>query len=492
MGIPALDWTDPAWTPCVMPPRPGSCERVWCLSPDRLARAYAYQVLVLDELDRFGVAVVFTDSPGLAADDPQSTLLTQVQGVIAEYEKAKIAERYRRGKLFRPAPARSSPGRLPTATAALPAAPPPAKHTTRSTNPRPRWCGGSSPTAPSVSPCVRSVAGSTPTQYPHRPASQPGAIPPSAGCCATRPTSAGSTTTAPNRCPTGAPPAATDRSRATATNGSRSTAPASSPTSCSCRRPMRHRQHQWSPRRAVPGQWLLKGLVKCGVCGVGTNCHKMRGRNGTWHRYYYCRNHDPLRAGGESHRCPERNIRADALDAFVFDHIRAALTHPDQLLAGEQAVTLHNPDPRRRTAHRRTGPPRPQDRRRRHRTAPPHRPLPGRVHRTARNAAPRHRGLLPPKRAAAQANQPRRRTNRAGPRQPASPPRARLCRPQTSVPWLLSRYCQWVPQFRRPRAGVAARSVVAARTRQPCAAAAIGGRVNRQHESPSDRAVHRR
>ena len=102
---------------------------------------------------------------------------------------------------------------------------------------------------------------------------------------------------------------------------------------------------KWSPRRAEPGQWLLKGLVKCGACGVGTNCHKMRGRNGTWHRYYYCRNHDPLRAGGEYRRCPERNIRADALDAFVFDHIRAALTHPDQLLAGEQAVTLTTPIP---------------------------------------------------------------------------------------------------------------------------------------------------
>jgi site-specific DNA recombinase len=78
---------------------------------------------------------------------------------------------------------------------------------------------------------------------------------------------------------------------------------------------------------------------------VGTNCHKMRGRNGTWHRYYHCRNHDPIRAGGESRRCPERNIRADALDAFVFDHIRAAITHPDQLLAGEQAVTLRAPIP---------------------------------------------------------------------------------------------------------------------------------------------------
>ena len=33
---------------------------------------------------------------------------------------------------------------------------------------------------------------------------------------------------------------------------------------------------KWSPRRAEPGAWLLRGLVKCGPCGVGTNCHKMR------------------------------------------------------------------------------------------------------------------------------------------------------------------------------------------------------------------------
>ncbi len=79
----------------------GLFEAVWCLSPDRLARAYAYQVLVLDELARFGVRVLFTDAPALDDDDPQARLLTQVQGVISEYEKAKIAERYRRGKLWR-------------------------------------------------------------------------------------------------------------------------------------------------------------------------------------------------------------------------------------------------------------------------------------------------------------------------------------------------------------------------------------------------------
>jgi site-specific DNA recombinase len=79
----------------------GAFEAVWCLSPDRLARAYVYQVLVLDELAQFGVRVIFSDAPAIDDDDPQLRLLTQVQGVIAEYEKAKIGERNRRGRLYR-------------------------------------------------------------------------------------------------------------------------------------------------------------------------------------------------------------------------------------------------------------------------------------------------------------------------------------------------------------------------------------------------------
>jgi site-specific DNA recombinase len=70
----------------------------------------------------------------------------------------------------------------------------------------------------------------------------------------------------------------------------------------------------------------------------------MRGRNGTWHRYYHCRNHDPIKAGGLGRRCPERNIRSDALDTFVFSQVRAALLRPD-VLAGEHAVAAHTPAP---------------------------------------------------------------------------------------------------------------------------------------------------
>jgi site-specific DNA recombinase len=102
---------------------------------------------------------------------------------------------------------------------------------------------------------------------------------------------------------------------------------------------------QWSPRRAEPGEWLLKGLVKCGVCDVGTKLPQDAGPQRYLARYYYCRNHDPLRAGGEDRRCPERNIRADALDEFVFAQIRAALTQPGMLLAGEQAIAVTAPVP---------------------------------------------------------------------------------------------------------------------------------------------------
>jgi site-specific DNA recombinase len=74
-------------------------EILYVHSPDRLARRYAYQVLLLDEFRVRGVQVVFLLGPsGQSAEDE---LLVQVQGMIAEYERAKILERSRRGKLHR-------------------------------------------------------------------------------------------------------------------------------------------------------------------------------------------------------------------------------------------------------------------------------------------------------------------------------------------------------------------------------------------------------
>ena len=71
-----------------------------CHSPDRLARRYAYQVLLLEELPRAGVDVYFVKEPERGGT-PEDELLRQFQGMIAEYERAQIAERTRRGKLHR-------------------------------------------------------------------------------------------------------------------------------------------------------------------------------------------------------------------------------------------------------------------------------------------------------------------------------------------------------------------------------------------------------
>src|SRR6266699_16731 len=65
-------------------------------SPDRLSRKYAYQVLLAEELARCGVELIFLKSP--AGATPEDQLLVQFQGMIAEYERAQIAERSRRGK----------------------------------------------------------------------------------------------------------------------------------------------------------------------------------------------------------------------------------------------------------------------------------------------------------------------------------------------------------------------------------------------------------
>jgi site-specific DNA recombinase len=77
----------------------GHIEAVLVYSPDRLSRKYAYQVLLAEELSRCGVELVFLKAPSGAT--PEDQLLVQFQGMIAEYERAQIAERSRRGKRHR-------------------------------------------------------------------------------------------------------------------------------------------------------------------------------------------------------------------------------------------------------------------------------------------------------------------------------------------------------------------------------------------------------
>ena len=77
----------------------GQLQAVLVYSPDRLSRNYAYQVVLLDEFASCGTEVLFINSP--KAETPEEALLLQFQGMIAEYERAMIKERSRRGKRFK-------------------------------------------------------------------------------------------------------------------------------------------------------------------------------------------------------------------------------------------------------------------------------------------------------------------------------------------------------------------------------------------------------
>jgi site-specific DNA recombinase len=77
----------------------GQIQVVLAYAPDRLSRKYAYQILLIEELARSGVETLFVKAPqGSSAEDQ---LLVQFQGMIAEYERAQILERSRRGKRHR-------------------------------------------------------------------------------------------------------------------------------------------------------------------------------------------------------------------------------------------------------------------------------------------------------------------------------------------------------------------------------------------------------
>jgi site-specific DNA recombinase len=323
----------------------GQIEGAWCLSPDRLARVYAYQVIVLDELARHGVKVFFADAPTID-DDPQARLLTQVQGVIAEYERAKIAERYRRGKLWRSRSGEVLAWRAPYGY----------RRVARSAD-RPAHLVVHEPEAVVVrrifddyvagGHSIREITRRLNTDGVATPTGKPVWGTSTVGRLLTNEAYIG--TVYWNKTESVPDPRPGRHNRQVRRDRSEwiaiDCAPIVTDDAFTAAQHVSRDNTKWSPRHANPNEWLLRGLIRCGACGVGVNCHRMRGRDGTVHRYYYCRNHDPLRAGGEENRCTERNIRSDALDTFVFEQVRQALLAPEQLAAGETAVTARRPVP---------------------------------------------------------------------------------------------------------------------------------------------------
>ena len=318
----------------------GGVDRLYIDCPDRLSRRYAYQVVLLEEFKARGVEVVFLQrATGQSAED---TLLVQVQGMLAEYERARLAERCRRGKLHQARSGKVNP---------LSSAPYGYRYVRR-LDAVPARFEVVLPEAKVVREIFDAFVHQQMSLYAIAHALDERGIPTRKGAL----WSAGTLFTMLKN-PAYMGKAAYGKTEAIEAEPR----PAVRPRSASSR-PLRvHRRasperwisievpalvsaevfagaqeqlarnQQLSLRRAQRQTFLLQGLVRCALCGhafCGRTCKDPK--RGTTHRYYACRNPSASRQG-IAHACTNPTVRAEELDAQVWSSVCQVLQDPERL-----------------------------------------------------------------------------------------------------------------------------------------------------------------
>ena len=302
-------------------------------APDRLARNYVHQVLLIDELARRGCQVEFLDRP--MSSDPHDQLLLQIRGAVAEYERTLIAERMRRGRQ-----AKLRAGTL------LPWTRPPFGY--RLDPERPRQAS-----AVRVESSEAVLVAQLFDWY-----LEPGAT---VYRLARRLTDLGVPTPTGKRCwnaasvrgilrnPAYAGRALTNRTRVVPARRRKSAMLPVGPGQSHAPRPEQDwievpvppvvsedifaqvqaklDTNQQTALRNTRHEYLLRALVSCGACGLSCVVRQTPAS----YRYYLCRGRtDGLRVA-QGQRCPARYIPADQLDELVWADLCALLTDPAQL-----------------------------------------------------------------------------------------------------------------------------------------------------------------
>ena len=322
----------------------GLIDAVWCLTPDRLSRSYAYQVLITDELARHGVTVRYLDAPDIASD-PQARLLTQIQSVIAEYERAKISERSRRGKLFRAKAGEATHWRAPYGYTRIPRRGDQPAHLVINEAHAAvvRRIFADYTTAGLSLRKIRDALNTqgVPTINGAR-AWETGTI----GRILRREAYVGRAQVNRTKMIADRGPTARPRQVARAKD-EWITIPCppiiDEATFAAAARTCAHNTN-FSTRRLDPNEegWLLRGLVFC-ACGTRSIVDRGRSTKPGGIRYYACRNR--MGIAGVERSCHEGNVRAEALDDFVFEQVKQALLSPQLLLAGNQTIGSRQPKP---------------------------------------------------------------------------------------------------------------------------------------------------
>jgi site-specific DNA recombinase len=307
-------------------------EAVLVLCPDRLARKYAYQILIIEELERFGVSVQFLDNP--LPTDPNAQLLVQMQGIIAEYERTKIAERNRRGRLFRLRQGEALFWRVPYGYRRIPrqGTIPPSIEIDEATavwvREIFRWHVDEQLSTRVIAQRLAQQGIPSPigkTQWSiatvHRLLHNEAYI----------------GNLAYNRREKGLPPIRRGWGKEPRTHARvrpreewiiLSIPPLIDAAMLARSLEIHGDNSRFSPRRLREERWLLRRLVRCGVCGRAMACQELRAVNGTAHQYYSCQRRGLL---PDDERCTQRRVRAEALDQLIWAEVRRHLEDPATL-----------------------------------------------------------------------------------------------------------------------------------------------------------------
>jgi site-specific DNA recombinase len=320
----------------------GVVERVVVYAPDRLARDYVWQQVVIADLARQGCAVEFVHGP--SQETPEDRLLLQMQGMFAEYERAQILERTRRGRLHRARQGLLLVGQAPYGYRRVAAR-----------DGQPAYLEIFAPEAAVVRQLYDwlLVEGLSARQIAKRLRQQ--AVPPPQAVC-------WHPATVRNilRNPAYGGTAFYNKTRAVEPRQTEDGVPYRRRVKSSARvRPPEQwipipvpaivaqglheqaaeqlRQNRWHAPRNVRYPYLLRGLVRCGACHLRMDGALQRSQpnpEGTRYEYayYVCKGACPVTAG-RPERCRARRVRADRLDAVVWAQVRDLLLTPDRLVA---------------------------------------------------------------------------------------------------------------------------------------------------------------
>jgi len=311
-------------------------DRVLLTAPDRLARNYVHQMLLIEELEQFGCSVEFLDRP--MSHDPHDQLLLQIRGAVAEYERSLIAERMRRGRQ-----AKYQAGLL------LPWTRAPYGYRVNPDNPR-------DPKGVSVDPAEAAMVAEMFADYLEEGHTLFGlakrlmaveAPTPTGHLRWNQATIRGILT---NPAYTGQVYVGRTRSGVARIRRS-ATHPLGQPASSRVPLP----RDEWLPVTTIPAivsqeqfdlvqaklahnrqfarrnnkahEYLLRALVSCGICQLACLCRTVH----PGYDYYLCRGKgDPLQSCRDE-RCPARYIPAHQLDELVWQDVCEVMTHPESI-----------------------------------------------------------------------------------------------------------------------------------------------------------------